>query len=165
MYTPPPEEVPYDPVQTLNRIGRRVKITAHNSQVTIDAVGLLRGEIDAKLERLDARISSLEGGVSGVREVGARNEGKLDTMLGVLEAERKSRQQYEAAAAAAFAATTEVTRSRALSQIEGEVSDRTAEREERKERNRYRRELGLKILAAVAAIWAVISTIFLARCK
>lgn len=172
--TPPPTEPPEDPAHALTRIGRRVRLTAENSQATLDRVDDLRRDLEARFARVESRIVQLVDGVASAREAGAMNTGKLDALMDVLDAERQSRAQYEAAAAAALAATTEVTRSRALSQIEAEASDRAAERTERTESTRHsrevttervraHREIVLRIFAGIAAVWAALSAYLLAR--
>lgn len=158
--TPPPSG---DPTDALDRIGRNVRLTAKQAQATVDRVDGLRHEMGSRLTRVEARIDQVADDVAHGREVGARNEGKLDTLIDVLDAERKSRAQYEAAAAAALTASTEVTRSRALSMIESEASDRAAQRTERAESHRHWRAIALRILAGVATVWAAVSAYLLAR--
>ncbi|HZJ62515.1 MAG TPA: hypothetical protein VFD36_03265 [Kofleriaceae bacterium] len=123
----------------------------------------LRADLESRLGRFEARIGHVQDGVAEARESRARGEGKLDAMLQVLDAERKSRQAYESAATSALASVTEVQRTRALSQIDGEASDRAVARTEIVERRKYRRDIAIKIFAGVAAVWTAISTYLLAR--
>lgn len=158
--TPPPSG---DPSDALDRIGHNVRLTARNAQATVDRVDGLRQEIGSRLARVEARIDQVADDVSHGRETAARNEGKLDALIDVIDAERKSRAQYETAAAAALAASTEVTRSRALSQIEAEASDRAAQRTELTESHRHWRAIALRILAGIGAVWAAVSAYLLSR--
>lgn len=129
----------------------------------IDYLDGLRHEMESRFTGIDSRISQVVDAVASVREESARNEGKLDALIAELGEERKSRQVYEAAATAALAASTEITRARAMSQIESDTAERVAVRAERLERTRTHREIALRIFAGIAAIWTAISTYLLAR--
>lgn len=155
-HTPPPGGAPLSPDERLGKIDRRIKITAATSQTTLDNLGELRREFDAKATRLDERIEGLAGDMANVREVSARFEGKLDVLMQTLAEERERGRQYTQLAVTTFQAGIEVDKTRALSQID-----------ERKEAVAYRRQLLIRFLswaaAAIAAVWALIATIALAR--
>lgn len=119
----------------LERMGRRVKQTAQNSVTTLD------------------RVASLEAKVESI----------VPMLMDALKAEREERQRYTAVSVASFQADMELDRSRAMAALEMERNAAQAGIESRKAAAEYRRQLGLKILAGVAAVWALVSTIVLAR--
>lgn len=140
----------------LGRIGRRVKLTTRTTLAVLDLAGTMRRDFDGKLEGVGRELSEL-------RAVMARNEGKLGILVDSLEADRQARRQFDEAAVASLRAGVEITRTRALSEIEIERTGAAAKLADRAERGKYWRDVGIRILAGVAAVWAVISTILLAR--
>lgn len=159
--TPPPGPPPSNPeiarVQQLTKIDRRVKVTARTSLAILELASELRREFDQRLDGFAAELAAQ-------RELGARNEGKLDILVSAFEAERRSRERFDAAAEASLRAGVEVTRTRALTAIEVERTDAVAAIDERKAAQAHRRHLVLKILAAVGAVWGLVTTIALAKC-
>jgi len=155
-HTPPPVDGPTDPADTLDRINRRVKLTARTSQSTLDTVGEMR-------RAFDGQVASLTQDLYKARAESAANGGKLDILLSVLEAERKERQQFTQISAAAYQAGVDVERARDMSQIDLERTTALSVITERKERALYRRQILLKVLAGIATLWGTIATIVLAR--
>jgi len=149
----PPAGVPIAAGDTLHKIDRRVKLTAQAMQNTFDSVGELRREMDVKVDRIDVKVDALASDLADVRESTGRHEGKLDVMMAGLADDREERHQRTTMTVTAFTAGVEIDKTRALSAIEEQAL-----------RNAHRRQIVFRVLAGVGAVWALLSTIALARC-
>ncbi len=141
-------------------IDRRVRETKNTTLTTLDRVERLRDETRTEITRIhdkmDAQGTKIDAVIMVVadmgREVGAQG-GQNDIIIKMLEDEREVRSRVEHVITTTRIAEVEVDKTRQIADIN-----------DTQDKRKFRRQVLLKVLAAVGALWAVVSTVLLTRC-
>lgn len=123
-----------DPIETLRAVVRRSRDSEQAAKHTLDRVDGLRSELGRRIDSLDLKVDSVDGKVDELAVGHARIEGALEVLNGHLA------RRLDAESAVHVSART--------ARIEIEKTGELAKIDERKARNAWLRDIGLKILAA-----------------
>lgn len=139
---------PKDPhAETIEAIARRAHDTERTAGATLTRVGETHDQVAALRVELGGRIGVLEERFNELAEQTARMDGKLDVLVDV----SRERGQIHVAAVSAM--------------VEVEKTGQLEAINERKAKAEYRRTIGLRAVAGVGAVWALVSAMILAgRC-
>lgn len=148
--TPPAGSVPIDIEEAIDReaVPRRVKATKAAAVLTLDRVGEVRTELKEDISRLDNKVEKLAEHVGDLRETTGQMSGSIAII-------REHLEQHSVMKVTAFQAEMEVAKTRGLADIEVSKTDKLASIE-------IKRHVVLKIVAAIGALWALISAWWIA---
>lgn len=131
----------------MQAIARRAHDTERTVGATLTRVGETIDRVDALRVELGGQIGVLDARLDALAEQAARMDGKLDVLVDV----SRERGQIHVAAVSAM--------------VEVEKTGQLAAINERKAKSEFRRTIGLRAVAGVGAVWALISAMILAgRC-
>ena len=138
--------LPDDPRLAMARVDRRVKITG---QAALDRFDLMRTEVAGNVRDLHLRVEVLSSRLAQVAESTAAVVGKLDVIMADRAVDRQE--------------TSVIHVETARAELEIRRSTKLAEVSENKARSAHRRQIMMRALAGVGAVWATVSTLLLAR--
>lgn len=133
--------------QAIEAIARRQHDTMRTASSTLTQVGQTLDQVGALRVELNGRIGVIDARVDELAERTANMDGKLDILV---EVSRERRQLQVSAVTAS---------------IEVEKTGQIAKIDETRAKGEFWRTVGLKIVAGIGAVWALVSAMILAgRC-
>jgi phosphotransferase system HPr-like phosphotransfer protein len=157
--TPPPEGIP----EALARIGRRQKVT----QQGIDRIGDLRQELGGRIGNLERRVDRLADTSAHTGAVVAETAGKVDGMDSkvdlLTDLVKNSLDAQSQILVTRATAAIEITKTQQVAAVEVRKTQEIAVIDEGKDRRAARRQLAIRIVTALGAMWGTISALLLAH--
>jgi len=149
--------LPIDPREALEKVDRRIK---RSGTETVDRVDAVRTELNGNIRDVMHKVDALAASLLSVSTQTSEMVGQVRILVGDRDADRRERSTLRVET---VRNELEIRKTAELADVEVARTRELAEIEERKKRMDHRRAVALKVLAAVAVVWGVLSAALLAR--